>query len=135
MQRQIQVLKCPFNNFKDAEFVRSNSVLNAILVHNKKEGKEDQVQHKKPFSSADLEGLVVYFKNAENSVLLTEYCWFIMTIHNCLRGRGKELQCSLNKEGRPCNLTQTTCSNGHASHILPLIGLSKVRLVTICSTK
>ena len=59
-------------------------VLNAILF--RKEGNEKQVDHNKAISASDMELFAENFKNAADesltsSVLLTEYCWFVMTVH------------------------------------------------------
>lgn len=96
VQRHVNVLKRPFNIFKDSAFQRSNEVLNAVLVKKKKDGTERQVKHKSAISADDLRKLQEYFKNATSEPRkLTEYCWFLMTVHFCLRGQ--ELQGNLKK--------------------------------------
>jgi len=66
-------------------------------VKKKKQGTEKQVAHKEPLTSEDLSRVGDCFKDCEDDPRkLTEYCWFVMTIHFCLRGQ--ELQGTLKKE-------------------------------------
>ena len=99
IQRHVRVLKPPFNLFQDDEFnEQSNDVLDAILVQKKKDGSFREVQHKEPLSAEDAATLAEYFEDvltANDPRKLTQYTWFVLTIHFCLRGQ--ELQSSLRK--------------------------------------
>lgn len=99
LQRHLRVVGRPFNIFTDEEFRRSNEVLNGILATRKKKGVEPNVQHKLPISEEDMTKLKAYFSNvleADNPIKLTQYVWFVLTIHFCLRGQ--EVQHQLKKD-------------------------------------
>ena len=99
LQRHLRVVGRPFNIFTDEEFRRSNEVLNGILATRKKKGVEPNVQHKLPISEEDMTKLKAYFSDvleADNPIKLTQYVWFVLTIHFCLRGQ--EVQHQLKKD-------------------------------------
>lgn len=99
LQRHVRVLKRPFDLYKGEAFFKSNQVLDAFLVKKKKDGKEPQVNHKQPLTDEDLARTEKYFEGvltADDPRKLTQYCWFVMTVHFCLRGQ--ELQASMRKE-------------------------------------
>jgi len=99
LHRHACVLKRPFDIFKDKAFQRSNEVLDALLVYRKKEGKEPQINHKQPLTEEDLAKVEKYFEDVlteDDPRKLAQYCWFVMTVHFCLRGQ--ELQASIRKE-------------------------------------
>ena len=64
----------------------------------KKDGKEPQVNHKQPLTDGDLAKVEKYFEDVMslNPRKLTQYCWFVITVHFCLRGQ--EVQASLRKQ-------------------------------------
>ena len=90
IQRHLRVIRRPFNIFKDKPFRRSNEVPNGILPKRKKGGLEPNVRHKEAVSEGDMAKLSDYFADVldfDDPRKLTQYCWFCITIHFCLRGQ------------------------------------------------
>ena len=67
IQRQLVILKRPFNLRVGEEFQNSNHVLDAVLKKNKAEGQARPVQHKDAISAADKERLDAYFEDVLTS--------------------------------------------------------------------
>ena len=87
------------NVFRKAEFQRSNVVLDRTLKQKKAEGNEPSVEHKESIHKSDLAKLALYFYDVleeGNTVKLTQYCWFNISLHFALRGA--EVQTRLKKE-------------------------------------
>ena len=99
LQRHVRVLKRPFDLYKGEAFEKSNQVPDALLVKKKKDGKEPQVNHKQPLTDEDLAKVEKYFEDVmtdDDPPKLTQCCWFVITVHFCLRGQ--EVQASLRKQ-------------------------------------
>ena len=99
LQRHLRVVGRPFNIYTDEEFRRSNEVLNGILSERKRKGIEPSVKHKLPVTQEDIVKLQEYFSDvleADDPIKLTQYVWFVITIHFCLRGN--EVQNQLKKQ-------------------------------------
>ena len=68
------------------------------MAKRKKGGLEPNVQHKEAVSEDDMAKLSDYFADVpdiDDPRKLTQYCWFCITIHFCLRGQ--EIQVGLKK--------------------------------------
>ena len=99
IQRHLRIVKRPFNIFSDEPFAQANKVLDCVLKRHKKMGLERQTKHKDPISGEDLAKVSAYFDDVlENPTptKVTEYCWFVITCHFCLRAR--EVQASIRKD-------------------------------------
>ena len=70
------------------------------MAKRKKGGLKPNVRHKEAVSEDDMAKLSDYFANVldvDDPRKLTQYCWFCITIHFCLRGQ--EIQVGLKKTG------------------------------------
>ena len=98
VHRKVQELGRPFNLFKSVEFSQSHRVLDATLKVKKLDGEELSVRHKASLTQEDLSRLEAYFSDvlqANDPIKLTEFVWYVITLHFGLRAR--EIQVQLRK--------------------------------------
>ena len=98
VHRKVQELGRPFNLFKSVEFLQSHRVLDATLKVKKLDGEEPSVRHKASLTQEDLSRLEAYFSDvlqANDPIKLTEFVWYVITLHCGLRAR--EIQVQLRK--------------------------------------
>ena len=95
VHRKVQELGRPFNLFKSVEFSHSHRVLDATLKMKKLAGEEPSVQHKSALTQEDLCRLERYFSDVlqgNDPIKLTEFVWYVITLHFGLRAREVQVQ-------------------------------------------
>ena len=94
----IDLSKPACNVFRQAEFQRSNNILDGVLKQAKASGEERAVEHKEAITADDLEKIQRYFDDVldvGDPMKLTQFCWFHLSIHFALRS--KEIQTTIRK--------------------------------------
>ena len=94
----VDLSKPACNVFRQAEFQRSNNILDGVLKQAKASGEEGAVEHKEAITADDLEKIRRYFDDVldvGDPVKLTQFCWFHLSIHFALRS--KEIQTTIRK--------------------------------------
>ena len=94
----VDLSKPTCNVFRQAEFQRSNNILDGVLKQAKASGEERAVEHKEAITADDLEKIRRYFDDVldvGDPVKLTQFCWFHLSIHFALRS--KEIQTTIRK--------------------------------------
>ena len=94
----VDLSKPTCNVFRQAEFQRSNNILDGVLMQAKASGEERAVEHNEAITADDLEKIRRYFDDVldvGDPVKLTQFCWFHLSIHFALRS--KEIQTTIRK--------------------------------------
>ena len=94
----VDLSKPTCNVFRQAEFQRSNNILDGILKQAKASREERAVEHKEAITADDLEKIRRYFDDVldvGDPVKLTQFCWFHLSNHFALRS--KEVQTTIRK--------------------------------------
>ena len=112
LHRHLRQSNRDFNIIGDKAFGHCNQVLDARLKKLKREGNLPAVRHKETITRGDFHSIMQYFGAHDGPVPLTEYVWFVLTYHFCLRG--SESQAQLRVE----DLQERTSDSGEAYYTL-----------------